>query len=298
MSRSQPKWRFLIPLSCLVAAVLALQLIPGCQLGRDCTTEPAVSPRPEAPAEALGSPTLASPHLDLPKSPVRVVDAYVHQDRLRFEVESQSPAVNARFVDFSVWSYGEVVAMGVSVYDSKGQLRWDMSLETDGSTHQLSEMTGDERLKITKTRLPGCDVSETYELVQGSQRRTREFRFNPSSQNDIDRVAREFGEFWPDQTFLDNNLEGMLAAEMMTSNDLVEWTRGRFPRAGANNVYDSLDGTQIDPMSDFEKICIIADLCAMAKCFMGGLVNPLCHACGGVAIACDLARLICMIIGC
>jgi hypothetical protein len=281
-----------------MAGALALQLIPGCHLGGDRATEQTVSPEPEVLAEAQGAPTLASPYLDLPESPVRVVDAYVHRDRLRFEVESQSPEVEARFVDFSVWSYGDVAAIGVSVYDSNGQLKWEMSLETDGSNHQLSEMTGDERLKITRTKLPGCNVLETYELVQGSRRHTREFRFNPSSQNDVDRVAREFGEFWPDQTFLDNNLEGVLAAEMMTSNDLLEWMRNRFPRAGANNAYNSLSGTQVDPMSDFERICIIADLCAMAKCFLGGLVNPLCHACAGVAIACDMARLICMIIGC
>lgn len=286
------KWRFLILVPAVVAAVLALQLVPGCQFGGDSIAESTVSPSPEA----LGNVSVTRPSLDLPKCPVRVIDAYTYKDGIRVEVEPVGDQVRARYVDFAVWSYDDIAGLGVTVYDAHGKLKWDMSLETDGTTHRASEMTGDERLEITRTSLPKGLFSETYELTVGVDVTREDFTFDPRSADDLQRCRREWRKFWPKGTHLDNNPEGLMAVQLLRSHEFAVWMGNKL--VGPDNPYDSIDDIPIDPMSAFEKICIIADLCAWGKCLFGGMVNPICHACGGVAIACELARLICWIIGC
>jgi hypothetical protein len=89
---------------------------------------------------------------------------------------------------------------------------------------------------------------------------------------------------------LNNNEDGALLAFLINDRDFVEY----IVRQSDPVVYNS-SGTA-RPRPD-EVICAIASACSF-KCYFGGLANPLCAPCVGVAVACVIATIACWILDC
>jgi hypothetical protein len=97
----------------------------------------------------------------------------------------------------------------------------------------------------------------------------------------------DFGAFYERHlgNTLNNNPDGELLMTLLNDQSFADLVTGN--QQSPQLIKDRLKRT-----------CWAAVTCASFKCKLGGLANPLCDACAGVAAACIIAEIACWFLGC
>lgn len=90
----------------------------------------------------------------------------------------------------------------------------------------------------------------------------------------------EFDNFYDFTSTLNDNPEGQLVAQFLTSGTVGDWLEVQYP--------DTSDA-EVSRIPDW--VCEAAAGCAAVKCPAGGLVNPVCDVCLGVMVICIIDRI-------
>lgn len=88
----------------------------------------------------------------------------------------------------------------------------------------------------------------------------------------------KFHSFYPFSSSVHDNPHGELLVNLVTHEGFNEWITDR---SGGVITPGEIESRQL--------ICGIAGVCAGIKCLIGAWANPMCVACGGVALACAVA---------
>ena len=86
-------------------------------------------------------------------------------------------------------------------------------------------------------------------------------------------------EFYPKEMSLNNSFDGQLIADLLSNESFLNWI----------SLETGLPVFQTSRNVDL--LCKIAGY-ATAKCFLGGIANPLCHVAVGITIACFVVDVI------
>jgi hypothetical protein len=170
----------------------------------------------------------------------------------------------------------------------------------------IEQRTASEAMTVTVEELGGRRV-ETYN-INGDVRRFEYPAVNPETMEraivharngrppatpELAEVVSEYADF---EAFcrrhagsdLFNNKDGELLVSILSNGAFLEETTGK----------KETGGPQLMPDKRADRICAVATACATFMCHFGGLANPLCTACGGVAMACWIAEIACWIFDC
>lgn len=191
-----------------------------------------------------------------------------------------------------------IVSATATLLDQQGDLLWQYVFEgstADPSWKRIQERTTSDEMTITHFEL-GDSIVECYELNGASAQFTYSSalaekvssglidELTPTEQIEYTNLQDEFLSFYSASGTLNDNAYGRVVTELLSSP--------RFAVVLGEPVaqYD-LTRPLAKKVSRLEFICALAGICTTVKCLFGALLNPLCDACGGTAIACALATI-------
>lgn len=275
--------RFVIML-CVVMMILA----GGC---RDSHHEPT---GPEPPSITMGETGIEAEGLT--RDPARrEIRATIHSEgRLRL-------VTIRRVVTTSL-----LPAMHAEIADEHGNFRYSIELASDPARGQVwfRERTPADVLEAWVTRTGGRVIEEydingdvlavehtvsdgaTFERMMASDPSEERMNAAPSLR-EVAAKRAEFEAFCAPhvENTLHNNRDGELLMSLLSEPDFASFVTGQAD--GPQRVRDPLRRT-----------CWAAFTCANLMCRIGGLSNPVCVACGGIASACIITEIACWFAGC
>lgn len=182
----------------------------------------------------------------------------------------------------------------VEQFDRLGQLSFGLSMEVGTSNPnwaRIAEYTVHDVLTLTRT-VNTDSVTEHYVINDSAfalsfsrtlydQLRSGDYQPNGSAASEYEAVLDQLALMYPGDGSLSSNADGELLVEILTNHDFLNWV--------ALEHSESEGSAFFKPGLSLEEVCAIAWVCTALKCPIGLWLNPLCHVCAGVDIACGLA---------
>lgn len=294
---SSPCWA-----SRCVAPLLLVSLL-ACSADRRASLDPippektAASgvPASDGPADALYLPTVDALVEGATIRPASDRSGWVDVDVL---VRAEVLERESHWVRFSFGPRPADAGFAVSVHlegddGGLGREEWSMRWFGNKRAGGFVERTGGEKLEGAWRETAEGERTETYVHTMGV--RTRRVSIEVGRGAPGDDALREFANFMPQPSALTNNVHGTLAGRLMGESAFAEWLESTVARAYPRDARPGPLPLAPDPV---EQACIVADACTAVKCYVGGVANPLCVACGGVSAACLIYNIGCWIFNC
>ncbi|MBI4721243.1 MAG: hypothetical protein HY770_08510 [Chitinivibrionia bacterium] len=197
-------------------------------------------------------------------------------------------------------------SMSASIENERGAMLYKIivGLDPNSRKHWLSEMTDADTLHASfsvangrvfeRYNMNGDIISFSYPSISDEAMDRLVARYKKGEPLDSSPVVCEiaekvrlFDEYYGKHlgNSLHNNPDGFMLVSVLHSRDLAQQLSS-----------DENIGLQIT--NPLKRTCWAALTCANLKCKLGGLANPICDACAGVATACIIAEIACWFLGC
>jgi len=187
----------------------------------------------------------------------------------------------------------------ILLLDNDNNLMWEITamIDTLDLYHfGLRERTAQDQLDIMVSYRNGI-IAQDYDLngkrfyVEYTEEQMDKFLHKTNSRgsqaksvptDDLSNLSvkyEEFIEFYPENISLNDNTDGVIAMDLLQSDEFSGWM---------------MEDSELPEFNlDIEELCDWAKAVAPIKCiYGGGWANPICHVAAGIAIACLIVDLI------
>jgi len=249
----------------------------------------------DGPVDALYLPTVDAVVEEATIRPSSDRTGWVDVDVL---VRAEALARESHWLRFSFRPRPADTVFAVSVHRRRddggvGREEWSMSWSGGRRAGGFVERTGEEKLEGAWRETGEGGRTETYVHTAGARERRISIDVDPGGPGDG--ALGDFANFWSQPSALTNNVHGTLAGRLMRESAFAEWLNSTVTRTYPKETRLGPLPLAPDPV---EQACIVAEACSAVKCYVGGLSNPLCVACGGVSAACLIYDIGCWIFNC
>lgn len=277
-----------------------LTLAATCMLILGCSDEkPTVAHNGSVPGKQVSDPNIARPLavINLPRGKAYLMNRTIDRGQKRVAVALYLDAPNTTRAWYTlVMQHSGTGSNRTSTFalmNTDSQLLFEHGLVCDWSNPtwgSISERTTTDSMTIRRS-VSGGTVEETY-IINGVEsqltysvaldRKMRDSAdfLTGEEQEQLSQLAQRFAQFYRTDNSLHNNVYGELLVGLLYNSDFCNWMAQVEPIHAESALYKA-------SAISAEDVCIIADVCAMIKCSVGGgLLNPLCVPCMGVSLAC------------